>query len=924
MSLQLALNNALSGLNVNQRSLAVLSHNIANANTPGYSRQVLDQSALLLDGQGSGVRIDDITRKVDKYLELSIQREMSNVGASESVTDYYQRMQILLGEPGGTNSLDEYIENFFNAVQSLAETPERVSFQASTVNTAETLAREVSGLAQALQDLRYQADQDIQASVGTINQELRHLDTLNIAINRANGLGTSTAGLLDERDMALETLSSYMDIEIYFKESGAVNVFTANGVGLVDDQIHELYYRNAVGVNAMVSDDALNPLQVLTFNLDGEQVREPEELISGGKLGGITSKLEGGKLEGLHQVRDEMLPDILEQLDMLASRLRDEINAIHNDGSGFPAAKDLTGTRQVTANEAFDWSGAARIAVLNADGSPADSTYADEAYTGYRPLTLDFSFLDSGLGAGKPTTQTIIDEINNHFNAPPVKAEVNNLNNIQLVSNTLQLPSGTPPLFTFDLDLENISGTQADIWVTSVTVLDDTATVIADTAGVGNVTDTVPRVSVDQANAFTFALGSNTVTVATDVAHGLQVGDYVYLNESFTPPVLDVGSGVPSADLMGYFQVTAVTGNTFDIQVATAATSAGTIASGNDFDIMPPYHEVNAGVKERTRDSGTITADFSLSSSSAYYDIQVTVGVYNNDPVNPAVVPTTLTYRVQNGEPNLLNDRYDITNLVGGGQMVFPGTPHQYILARMVDENGVELPKTNGSYGSATGYLQLVANDYSGNDLTIAIDEMDSKQLGIITSSPAIPGTNRGFSHYYELNNFFVSNDPSSTGDTLLNSAINLAVEERIIDNPSLIATGDLELSNQSADVNDPPIWTYERFAGDNSIAQRLAEKGISIINFEAAGGIPENNLSFNGYMGEILGFLATQTVSSENTLSDYETLLGGFQERSDAITGVNLDEELANTIIYQNAYAASARVITVTGELFDELLGSI
>lgn len=927
MSLELALSNALSGLNVNQRALSVLSHNIANANTPGYSRQVVEQSARLLDGQGSGVKIDDVVRKIDKYLEQSIQRELSNVGEAESIADYYQRMQILLGEPGGTNSLDEYIESFFNSVQALAETPERVSFQATVINTAETLAREISGLARGLEDLRYQADQDIQEAVSFVNTQLRHLDTLNIAINRAAALGTSTAGLLDERDMALEKISEYMDIETYFKETGAVTVFTANGIGLVDDEFHQLAYKPAVGLDVFTSDGALNALQVLTYNEKGQQTREPDILISGGVLGGIDSKLKGGKFEGLHQVRDELIPDVLDQLDMLASRLRDEINAIHNDGSGYPAADELTGTRLVRANESFNWSGAMRIAVLNADGTPAQSTYVDEAYTGYRALELDFSFLDSGSGAGQPTTQTIIDEINNHFNAPPVKTVVNNLNNIQLVSNTSFLPSGSPPLFNFDFDLENISGTEGDFWVTGVTILDDTAAVVADTAGVGNVSGTLPTVSVDQANAYTFTAGSNIVTITGDTAHGLQVGDYVYLNEGFTPPIPVIGGtgNVPSGDLTGYFQVQSVSGtNSFEVQIATTALGGGVEASGNDFDILPPYHEIMAGDKERTRDSGTITADFSNNPTSTYYDIQVTVGVFNNDPVNPAVVPSTITYRVQNGAVNLLNDRYDATGLAGGGTLVFPSTPHQYIFARLVDEDGVELPKSNGSYGAQEGYLQLVANDYAGNEFTISIDELDSKQLGKTTQVPAIPGTNRGFSHYYELNNFFVSNEPTTTGDTLRGSALNFAVEQRLLDNPSLITTGDLELSLQPVDPNLPPVYTYERFIGDNSVVQRLAEKGISVVNFDPAGGIPENNLSFNGYIGEMLGYLATQTVSAENTYSDFETLLEGFQERADAISGVNMDEELANTIIYQNAYAASARVITITGELFDELLGAV
>ena len=154
MSLSLALNNALSGLRVNQASLSVLSNNIANANTEGYSKQYVDQSQVILDGVGSGVRIDDITRKIDKYLDRSIQREMSNVGAASRVAEYYERVQILMGEPGQANSIDEYVESFFNSLQALSETPDRTSFKTTVAGTADTLARELSGLARALEDLR--------------------------------------------------------------------------------------------------------------------------------------------------------------------------------------------------------------------------------------------------------------------------------------------------------------------------------------------------------------------------------------------------------------------------------------------------------------------------------------------------------------------------------------------------------------------------------------------------------------------------------------------------------------------------------------------------------------------------------------------------------------------------------------------------
>ncbi len=915
MSLSLALNNALSGLNVNQYALSTVSNNIANANTQGYSRQIVEQSARILGGVGAGVRIDDIARKIDQYLERTIQRETSNVGQADIVNEYYSRVQILLGEPGANNSIDRYIENFFNAMQSLAETPDRTSFRSNAVDTGVVLAREIAGLATALEDLRFQADQDIKEAINFINSELKHLDSLNVAIHRAWALGTSTAGLLDQRDLSLQKLSEYMDIEVNVRESGAVDVYTANGVALVDDFTHELTYRPANGINTFVNDGAVNPIQVVSYDSRGRQFGEPVNIMSGGLERSVTSKLTTGKLQGLHEMRDILIPDILAQMDTLAAALRDAVNAIHNDGSGYPGATDLTGTRLVRASDALSWSGEMMLAVLNEDGSPAASTYADELYTGYRPLTLDFDFLKGLHPDELVSMQTIIDEINNHFNAPPVKAVVGTLNNIQLVSNNSTMPQGIPPSFTFDFDLENIGALGSDLFVSSVRVFDDTATDIS------NVSDTLPRVAVDQANAYGFTLGSNQLTITTTNPHGLQEGQQIFLEDS---GLVGLINGVDAASLTGYFEVVSVGpgANQFVVQLPTNATGGGTVAAGAPLDIRTTYHELAAGDKERTYNSGLITADFSGNSLSNFYDIEVDIGVYGGEP--PTMTTSTVRYRIQNGTSQLLNDRFDVTGVSGDGQQVFPSTPHQFIHARLVDENGRELPKVNGSYGDQQGYLQLVAQSRNGEEYTVAMNELNSQEQGLPGENPPKKGTNRGFSHYFELNNFFESNIPTATGDTVNGSAINFAVQQRLRDNPNLVTTGELVRSVQSNNPNDPPLYTYERYNGDNSVAQRLAKVGITPLRYSAAGGLPNTTLTLNGYAGEMLGFIATKSAQAQNNLIDTATLLNGFETRADAISGVNLDEEMANMIIFQNAYTASARVITVTDELFQELLGMI
>src|SRR3546814_2986470 len=97
MPLARALSNALSGLQVNQAALQVTSNNVANVNTPGYSRKVVETSARVLGGQGAGVEISAISRAVNQFLMRDVRTETSTLGARQVRSEYYTRMQQMLG-----------------------------------------------------------------------------------------------------------------------------------------------------------------------------------------------------------------------------------------------------------------------------------------------------------------------------------------------------------------------------------------------------------------------------------------------------------------------------------------------------------------------------------------------------------------------------------------------------------------------------------------------------------------------------------------------------------------------------------------------------------------------------------------------------------------------------------------------------------
>ncbi|MDE3038370.1 MAG: flagellar hook-associated protein FlgK, partial [Pseudomonadota bacterium] len=745
MSLTSVLSTALTGLNVNQQALTTLSQNIANANTPGYSRQIINQAAVYIDGQGEGVSIENITRKVDQYLVQAVQQQSSSVGATGVINDYNSRIQQLIGQPGSNNSIDSFITAFFNDLQSLANTPQNTTLQQTVINDGVTLASQTQSLAKGLQNLQFQADQDISGAVSSVNNDIQQLAQVNSAIVNGAALGQPVTGLQDQRDSLLKDLSQYLNIQTFSQNNGAISIATSSGITLLDTNIYQLQYAPTTSVDAFSNGTSLAALTVQRLDGNGSPSGSPVTLVSSGAPTQITSVLSSGKIAGLVEMRDQQLPDILNQIDTLVSSLRDEINGVQNSGSGFPGAASLTGERAVGASDYSQWGGSVRIAVLGADGKPITSPYNDEL-NGMPPLTLNLSTLNTGGGAGNPSVQGIINAINQYYGVPQNKAEVGNLNNIQLVSDSSGIP-GSPPKVNFDFNLNNISASSAHFYVTGVSVTDNLNNPVT------SVTSTVPSVSV---SSYTTAMNSAVVTVNTVGSNNnLTNGEVVDLSS----PGVTVDN-IPAGNLTGFFTVSNVTATSFQITALSQAQNGTTTLPVGTPTLTPPYATVVAGSTIRTGANGLITADLSNNSTAPYYKVTVDVAV---DGGNGVPQTAQIMYQV-NSQPNALGTFFGAQQVTGQGTLVAPDSTKPIATAMLVDASGNELPKIGGQYTTTqNGYLEIKAD---GSTNVIAIDSLDSTEQGKPNGVPPQAGTGWGFSQYFALNNFFTSNQLTATGDT--------------------------------------------------------------------------------------------------------------------------------------------------------------
>ena len=812
MGLDLSLNNALSGLQASQQALAVLSQNIANANTPGYSRQQVAQSAVNVGSQGGdGVVVTGITRDVDQYISKSAVTLSSSVASTNTINSFYSQMQTYIGQPGDNNSIDSYTSTFFNSLSTLAASPTDSSLKITAVSSATTLATQISGLASNLENLRYSADTQISQATTEVNTALKTIYNLNSAIISASQNNSSTNGLEDNLTAALTTVAGDVDINYTTNANGTVNVSTSSGQPLVSGStLYQLNYTPVANVSQLSDGTKLNPIYLQAVDSSGKPIGTPSQLATGGTSSSVSTSLTGGKIAGLLNVRDSVIPDSLTQLDNLASNLQNSVNAIQNAGTSYPPPQTLTGQSLVGAQSSTSWSGSVVIAALNADGTPVTSPYASDTTNGVgmTPLTINLSTLNSGAGAGKPTVQSIINQINQYYGAPNAHAKLGDLNNIQLVSNSDSLTAGSGT-YNFSLSLSNISGNSDGVVVTGATIKD---------AANNPVTITSPA-----------AFPTASVTSA---------GDNTAASIPFSANMSTAGAGP----------------YTVSMNVQTTAAD-GTVSNG------------------------------------------------------------TVTYTLNNTSAGMLNDTFPATAATGSATLELPTNTQPIMTAKLVDANGNELPKdpTTGDY-IGSGYLVISG---ATSSTRVAIDQLNSSDTGNTQTKTAATG--EGFSQFYGLNNFF--NDDGSSGTT--NAALNLSVRSDIASNPQTLSLGYLSQSTSSNVTGAQPKYTYEIGSGSTGAITDLSSLATKSINFAAAGSAPASGATLGAYAGQIIAINSSQASTATDNFNEATLVQQGFSDQNNSISGVNIDEEMANTIVYQNAYSANARVISVTSDLFQSLLGA-
>ena len=347
---------ALSALQTNQSALNTVANNVANLNTPGYARRVVNEQTLNVGGQLVGVDIASVQRVTNQFLQQEQLAASGSASQYDTQANLFSQLNGLLGGPGDNQSLATQLTNVASAFATASQAPGSSASQTGVVNALNGLASTFSNVSSTISSLQGQIDQQVVNSVGSTNSLIQQIYQLNTQIKTANASGDDASALLDQRDTALNSLSQVIGITTSTNGDGSVNVSTTDGTSLVSNTYAQLSYsggaKNGSYGNIMIQD--INPN-------DGSLIGAPQAL---------DPHLSSGSLKGMIDMRDQVLGGLSQSLGNLAQQSALAFNAQANANAAYPPPTSLTGRDTgLLSTDALNFSGKTTIAVTDSSGN---------------------------------------------------------------------------------------------------------------------------------------------------------------------------------------------------------------------------------------------------------------------------------------------------------------------------------------------------------------------------------------------------------------------------------------------------------------------------------------------------------------------------------------------------------------------------
>ena len=240
------LNTAKSGMNVSQVAIQTTSHNISNINTPGYSRQRVNQSAsspYSMPGKnsnfgagqiGTGAQIDDVTRIRNSFYDYQYRSESHQYGSTSVKYEYFKNIEGIFNEPSDT-AISSSLNSFFNSWSELSKDPQSSGVKSVVIENGKYLSNSINSAFKRLESLEEGLDKQSEYIMDEVNSMLSQLDKLEKNIKIIQGSGKSPNDFLDKRDQLLDNLSFKLNINDKDVKATLKKAYDANGKVTLDD-----------------------------------------------------------------------------------------------------------------------------------------------------------------------------------------------------------------------------------------------------------------------------------------------------------------------------------------------------------------------------------------------------------------------------------------------------------------------------------------------------------------------------------------------------------------------------------------------------------------------------------------------------------------------------------------------------------------
>ena len=298
MSLSSAINTAQTIFNNTAAQTALVSKNIQNVSNADYSRRMA-----MLGTSGNGAQIVSIQRAQNDALMKQHSLSISQASAQDALLTGLEAVKSALGGNGYETSPSNYLKSFRDSLQTYAATPGNTSIAATTVSSAADLAKSLNKTSAAVQEVRYDADKEIDASVKKLNGLLAEFEKANGAVQGATASGADASDALDQRDKLLRQISEIVGISTVTRANNDTVIYTSDGTVLFENTARSVTFQATPGFGATTAGNAIY--------VDGVALKAGKGADTSGE----------GKLASLLQLLDETAPKFQSQLDEIARGL---------------------------------------------------------------------------------------------------------------------------------------------------------------------------------------------------------------------------------------------------------------------------------------------------------------------------------------------------------------------------------------------------------------------------------------------------------------------------------------------------------------------------------------------------------------------------------------------------------------------------